>query len=298
MEAKMKKPFLVLVFLLMILSLACKVPNLNRDEENDVEEPTSVIEVQPTAEEILNPTETYYSPPTARPTIEKKSTPEPTMEEQKPTETATQPVTSCAPFMKEEFENPNECWPSSLDTIFSVAGISNENKVNVQVKNGLLEFESQLSEDVFLYSFYKDNEYDEVILQASITKIEPSVNRNGFALACHVNQDGWYEARIESSGAFEINQYDAFKKRNGENPYVRMGNGGAAAFRVGTGRENIIEWQCGDDQLRLIVNGKMTWEKENITGMNSGGGVGVGLASYSGIYPRHIGFEYVEILEP
>lgn len=58
----MKKPFLVLVFLLMILSLACKVPNLNRDEENDVEEPTSVIEVQPTAEEILNPTETYYFP--------------------------------------------------------------------------------------------------------------------------------------------------------------------------------------------------------------------------------------------
>ncbi len=293
----MKKPFLILIFSLMILSLACKIPSLRSEESDEAEEPT-VIEVQPTEAEILNPTETYYSPPTARPTIEKESTPEPIVEEEKPTETATQPAAVCAHFTKEEFENPGECWPDSLDEVFSVAGISNQNKINVQVKNGRLEFESLLSEDVFLYSFYKDNEYDEVTLQASLTKIEPSVNQNGFALACHVNQDGWYEVRLESSGVFEVFQYESFKKRNGENPYYRMGNGGAAAFRVGTGRENIIEWQCGDDSLRLIVNGKQTWEKMNIPSFNSGGGVGVGLASYSGIYPRHIGFEYVEIMEP
>jgi hypothetical protein len=292
----MKKPFFMLIFLLMILSLACSLPNIKNEEPNAIEEKIEE-KIHPTAAEVLNPTATYYSPPTAVPTSAEKFTPEPTVEEEKPTETATQPVSVCPPYAKEEFDNPSECWPASLDEVFSVSGISNKNKLNVQVINGQLEFQTQLSEDVFLYSFYKDNEYDEVNLQASVVKIEPSSNQNGFALACHVNQDGWYEARVESSGTFEVNQYDASKKKKGENPYVRLGNGGASAFRVGSNRENIIEWQCGEDSLTLIVNGKTTWEKQNIPGMRSGG-VGVGLASYSGKLPRYIGFDYVEIMQP
>ncbi len=292
----MKKPFLMLVFLLMILALACKLPN-NKDDGAKAIEEKLTSKVAPTAVVVLDPTATVYFPPTAMPTSAEKSTPEPTVMEEKPTETATPPASECPAYGKEEFDEPSECWPDSLDEVFSVTGISNKDKVNVQVKNGRLEFQTQLSEDVYLYSFYKDNEYDQVHLQASVVKIEPGSNQNGFALACHVNKDGWYEARVESSGTFEVNQYDAFKKQKGENPYVRLGNGGAAAFRVGSDRENIIEWQCGEDSLRLIVNGKTTWEKMNIPGLRSGG-VGVGLASYSGKFPRHIGFEYVEIMQP
>ena len=292
----MKKPFLVFIFLLIILSLACKLPNSKNDGASNIEK-TLANKVSPTAAEVLDPTATVYSPPTARPTSDVISTPEPTVEKEKPVETATQPAAECPAYGKEEFENSSECWPDSLDEIFSVSGISNKNKLNVQIINGRLEFQTLLSEDVFLYSFYKDNEYDEVNLQASVVKIEPGSNQNGFAFACHVNQDGWYEARVESSGTFEVNQYDAFKKKKGENPYVRLGNGGASAFRVGIDRENIIEWECGEDSLRLIVNGKTTWEKLNISGMRAGG-VGVGLASYSGKFPRHIGFEYIEIMQP
>lgn len=292
----MKKPFFMLVFLFILLSLACTLPGSNGDGINNIEA-TLANKILPTAAETLSPTETVYSPPTARPTSDETSTPKPTDEEEKPTETPTQPVAECPAYGKEEFDNPNECWSESLDEVYSVSGISNRNKLKVQLNNGKLEFLSQLNEDVFLYSFYKDNVYDEVNLQASITKIEPSANQNGFAFACHVNDDGFYEARVESSGTYEVNQFDAFKKEKGENPYILLGNGGAAAFRVGLDRENIIEWQCGENSLRLIINGKMTWEKLNITGMRAGG-VGVGLASYSGRYPRHIGFEYVEIMQP
>lgn len=293
----MKKPFYVLLFLLLLLSFACSLP-INKDNELDNIVEPSVNVIQPTQAVVANPTQTVYFPPTAKPTSDETQTPSPTVEVEIPTETPTEVVSLCSAFTLEEFENPGECWPDSIDEIFSSASISNKNKVFVQVKDGRLEFESQMSEDIFLYSFYKDNEYDEVIVRASVTKIEPSANQNGFTLACHVNRDGWYEVRVESSGSFEVFQYDAIKKQNGENPYIPLGNGGAAAYRTGISRENIIEWQCRSDSLTLLVNGKQTWEKVKFSSMKSGGGIGVGLASYSGVVPRHIGFDFVEILEP
>ncbi|MBW6471750.1 MAG: hypothetical protein K0B14_01385 [Anaerolineaceae bacterium] len=293
----MKKPFFSLLFLLIFLSVACSLPTNKKEEINNIKEPTVLIN-QPTTALAIDPTQTVYSPPTARPTSNETPKPAATVEVVKPTDIPTQPVSLCSPYIKEEFDNPGECWPVSIEEIFSPVSISNKNKLFVQVKDGRLEFESQLSEDVFLYSFYKDNEYDEVIVRASVTKIEPSANQNGFTLACHVNRDGWFEVRIESSGTFEVFQYDAFKKQSGQNPYVNLGNGGAAAYRIGTGRENIIEWQCRFDSLTLIINDKQTWIKENFSNMKSGGGIGVGLASYSGVVPRHIGFDFVEILEP
>jgi hypothetical protein len=294
----MKKTFVSPLILFIFLSLACSVPFglLSKDVE-----PSAIPEVdvkQEAPQEVANPTNTVYAPPTARPTSDVTATPEPSATLEQIEVTPTEPVALCPPYGIEEFDSPNDCWPDTLDEVFAPASISNRNKVFVQVANSRLEFESQLAEDVFLYSFYKENEYDEVNLLASITKIEPSVNQNGFALACHVNEDGWYEVRIESSGTFDIFQYDSFKKQNDENPYVSLGNGGAAAYRIGTGRENIIEWQCRYDSLTLIINGKQTWEKKGFTSINSGGGVGVGLASYSGKLPRHIAFEYVEIVEP
>lgn len=293
----MNKPLISLIFLLIFLSFACSLPINNKEEIATTIEPTDLI-AQPTEALFIDPTPTVYSPPTARPTSDETQTPSPTLAEDLPTETSTEPVSACSPFMLEEFDNAGDCWPDSIDTIFSPVSISNKNKVLVQVKDGRLEFESQLREDVFLYSFYKENEYDVVTLRASVTKIEPSANQNGFTLACHVNRDGWYEVRVESSGTFEVFQYDAFKKQNGENPYVRLANGGASNFKTSAGIENIIEWQCGYDSLTLIINNKQTWAKEKYTSMNSGGGIGVGLASYSGVVPRHIAFEYVEIIEP
>ncbi len=293
----MKRTFLVLIFLMLLLSFACSLPRNNQTE--DVDKEVTVETTSPTQAVAEDPTETVYSPPTARPTSDETPVPVATEEEtQEPTEVPTEPEASCPVFGIEEFDTPGGCWPNSVDKVFSSATISDINKLNVQVKDSRLEFESRLKEDVFLYSFYPDNEYDEVILKASITKIEPSMNQNGFALVCHTNRFGWYEARVASSGTFEIFQYDALKKQNGQNPFLLLGSGGVSSFRTGTGRENIIEWQCLQESLTLIVNDKQIWEKVNFTSLNSGGGVGVGLASYSNTNPRHIGFEYVEILEP
>jgi hypothetical protein len=295
----MKKLIIFALILFLFVSSACSFSyNLFSKDEEPTLAPV-LVESLESVQDVPEPTqtETVYSPPTAAPTKQVAATVElPTPTEVPPT--PTEPVSACPQFGTEEFDAETDCWPHTLNDVFSPASITNRNKVFVQIKDSMLEFESQLTEDVDLYSFYQDNQYDEVNLIASITKIEPSVNSNGFALACHVNDWGWYEARIQSSGTFEILQYDAFKKQNGENPYSTLGSGGAGAYRIGTGRENIIEWQCRSNSLTLIINGTQTWEKKDFTSMNDGGGVGVGLASYSGKSPRHIGFEYVEIAQP
>jgi hypothetical protein len=293
----MKRPFLILIVLMLLLSFACSLPG--REQTEDVEEIATISISLPTQLAVENPTETVYYPPTARPTSAETPLPVATQEEaQAPSETPTQPAPACPPFGIEEFEESGECWPDSMDKVLSLAAISDRNKVNVQVKDNRLEFESRLQEDINLYSFYQENEYDEVIIRASVTKIEPSKNQNGFTLVCHNNQSGWYEARVDSSGTFEIFQYDAIKKQSGGNPFVRLGNGGVSSYRTGTGRENILEWHCGDNRLALVVNDKQIWQKDNFSNLNSGGGVGIGLASYSNTLPRHIGFDFVEILKP
>ena len=294
----MKKYVVIIIVSMLFLSVACGLPQLTKSV--DQEEPTVEVMTEPTQGVIAEPTQTVYSPPTARPTSNETPVPSETIEATPQTEQeSTQQVeSSCPAYGIVEFDSTTDCWPNTLDDVFSPSSISDRNKVNVQIIDSRLEFSSQLREDVFLYSYYKDNEYEEVIVRASITKIEPSANQNGFTLLCHVNQFGWYEARIESSGVFEVFQYDQQKKQSGVNPYVRIANGGVSSFKTGAGRENIIEWQCGYDYLRFIVNDRQIWEKVGFSSLNSGGGIGVGLASYSGALPRHVGFEYVEILEP
>jgi hypothetical protein len=293
----MKKPFFFFLILLIILSLACSLPTRNVSDE--IVEPSTEALALSTQMETVVPKETAYSPPTARPTSNETSTPSEVLDETvEPTQEATEPIAACPQYGMEEFDSPTDCWPDTLDEAVSPASISDRNKVSVQVMNSRLEFLSRLTEDVNLYAFYEDNEYDEVIVRASVSKIDPSANQNGFTLVCHVNPDGWYEARVESSGLFEVFQYDALKKQSGANPFIRLGSGGVSIFKTGEGRENIIEWQCGYDYLRLIINGQQIWEKVAFSSLQSGGAVGIGLASYSGALPRHIGFDFVEILAP
>lgn len=295
----MKKIYFFSIVVILLLSMACSMPFLDNSE--DEPQPTIEIVVETPQLETAVPTETIYSPPTAQPTSNESPTPTETQEQQQAATKIPMEVeetSSCPAYGIEEFSSPSDCWPNTVDDVLSVASVSDMNKLSVQVIDNRLEFSSRMAEDVFLYSFYKDNEYDEVIIRSSVSKIEPSVNGNGFTLACHVNQDGWYEVRIASNGLFEVNQYEQLKKQQGGNPYVKIASGGAPNFKTGEGRENIIEWQCGFNYLRFIVNEKLVWEKTDFSNLNSGGGVGVGLASYSGVNPRHIGFEWVEILEP
>lgn len=288
----MKKISIIPVFIVFFISIACNLSNIQKNAQKEVEQvPTQLLVTdlpQPTIAVLL---------PTKEPTKEATETPsvEPTIEETE-TKPTIEPTQTCSLYGIEEFESSSPCWPSDLDDMTSVTSLTNSKDEFAGINNGMLEFKHVVSDEIYLYSFNTQNQYDQVILEANFIKIEPSSNQNGATLVCHVNESGWYEARIESGGTFHIFHYDAAVKAKGGNPYFLIAEGGASALKVGSNVENTIRWSCGEKVLKLSINGKDTWTKE-IFDMISGGGVGLGLVSYSGKFPLHIGFNQVKIIK-
>lgn len=273
----MKKQILIPVLLLVFLSIAC---SLGGGAATATEEP----------EIIIRPTNTEVNP-----TLPPAPTDLPPTEAPKQEPTATE-APACPVTGTYTFDEISECWPETPDELFSVTTVSDLRKVYSGVQNGMYEFEITVPEEMYLYAFNNYNLYQEVILEADLIKIEPSVNKNGFVLACHVNEDGWYEARMESGGIYHIYQYETFKKAQGDNPYTTISKGGTNAIRVGVDRVNNMRFECMKDSLTLIINGEeVFYEKMSL---NSGGGIGIGVASTWESYPVHIGFDYLTVLTP
>ena len=268
----MKKQILIPIFMLILLSLAC---SLGGGQATD-EAPTPIVRPTNTP---LNPT--LPPAPTDLPPTEAPK-------EVEPTQGPECPVTGTY-----EFNEVSECWPSDIEDLFSVTQLSDDRKVTAGVNNGMFEFEVKLPEETYIYSFNNYNLYQEVILEADVYKIEPSVNKNGFVLACHVNEDGWYEARIESGGFFHVYMYETFKKENRENPYTTLMEGGTAAIHVGKDRVNTMRFECMENSLGLYINGEEVWYEK--MSLNSGGGIAIGVNTYDK-FPVHIGIDHLTVL--
>lgn len=287
-----KKSFIPLL-ILIIFSMACNLSTFQTQTaptNSAVDSSTQVLATdlpQPTIAVII---------PTKEPTANLEVTEEPTTEPTEITPTV-EPTQACPEYGVEEFDTASPCWPSTIAEMKSITALTNSPNEFAGINNGKLEFRHVVADEIYLYSFNTLNQYETVILETTFVKIEPSSNQNGATLVCHVNESGWYEVRIESGGTFGVFQYDALKKSKGENPYVIKGQGGTSALKVGAAIENTIRWACGEENLTLSINGKEIWTEE-FNDMVSGGGVGLGLVSYSGKFPLHIAFERVEIIKP
>lgn len=289
----MTKKALFPLLILIIFSMACNLSSFQTQTAptiNAVQLSTQILATdlpQPTIAVII---------PTKEPTANQEVTEEPTIEPTEITPTV-EPTQACPEYGVEEFDTSSPCWPSTLADMKSITALTNSPNEFAGINNGKLEFRHVVADEIYLYSFNSLNQYEEVILETTFVKIEPSSNQNGATLVCHVNDSGWYEVRIESGGTFGVFQYDALKKSKGENPYVIKGQGGTSALKVGANIENTIRWACGEENLTLFINGKEIWTEE-FNDMISGGGVGLGLVSYSGKFPLHIAFERIEIIKP
>ncbi len=272
----MKKQILIPIFLLILLSTAC---NLGGSKATEVAA-TAIVRPTNTA---VNPT--LPPPPTAEPTSK--------VAQQESTEDNTP---ECLVTGSYQFDEVDACWPNDPEQLYSVTTVSDMRKVFSGVKNGAYEFEIKIPEEMYLYSFNNHNLYPEVILEADVLKIEPSVNKNGFILACHVNEDGWYEARMESGGYYHIYHYETINKELGKNPYSTLSEGGTPIIQVGQDKVNTMRFECMQDSLTLLINGEEVWYEK--MSLNSGGGIGIGVNTYAGKYPVHIGFDYLTVLTP
>ncbi len=269
----MKKQILIPIFLLILLSVACSLGGQQAEAEPTV---------------ILRPTNTSVNPtlPVAPTEAAQADTPEEETEEN----------IECPVSGTYDFEEDTGCWPTDPEDLFSVTKISDMRKVSSGIKEGQFTFEITIPEEMYLYSFNTHNLYNEVIMEADVRKIEPSVNANGFILACHVNEDGWYEAHLESGGFYHVYQYETLKKEQGGNPFTTLGEGGTPIIKVGQDVVNTMRFECMQDSLTLLINGEEVWYKS--MGLNSGGGIGIGVKSTSQSYPVKIGFDHITVLTP
>ncbi|OJX44768.1 MAG: hypothetical protein BGO78_07105 [Chloroflexi bacterium 44-23] len=309
----MKKLFVSFLVLISATSLACNLSALQSKDKSDLSPNTkssqSATEItQQLVTEMPQATiALFVATPKATQELTQAVTEQKTVEATTETSAETtqappaakatpEPASECPKFGVEEFDNASPCWPSSLEEMKSITSLTSSPNEFAGIRNGALEFKHVVSDEVYLYAFNTANTYQEVAIEATFIKIDPSFNQNGATIACQVNDSGWYEVRVESSGSFYIYRYDASIKLKGGNPYIAIAQGGAPGVQSGAGKENTIRWTCKEDSLALAVNGKDIWNQE-VRGMETGGGIGLGLASASGKYPLNIAFEKVEISE-
>lgn len=275
----MKLRWLVPLVILIFFSLACSFTKL-------VKEPTAAP-IPPAAAQPTKAAEPTLAEPTNLPPAEPV---EPTQAQP----TATEEAAECPAAYTETFDEPSECWDFS--SVFSVTEIGNSDLVTFGPKAGYMDIDVTTNEDLYLYFFNQTWDYPTVVVEAEVVN-HKGANKNGVVLACYVNDQGWYEVRLETGGFYQIYQYDTALREQGKNPYVFLHEGGAKGIRIGYDRVNTMRWECVDKNLAFNLNGEEIWTT-TLREVNPGGGVGIGLVTYKNNTPVHIGFESLTVSEP
>ncbi len=103
-------------------------------------------------------------------------------------------------------------------------------------------------EETSVYAVYDlDWSRADVRIEADVATVA-GPNRNNIALVCRLNERGWYEFAIESSGLWQIYKYE----EEGDG-FTLLADGGSTAINVQRA-SNHIAVECRGDQLTLIVN--------------------------------------------
>ncbi len=283
----MNRRWMIPLAFLLLFSLSCNFINRFSQSEPESTPPPAVL--VPSTVEAQAPTQPP-KPVEPQPTNPKPTEPQPTEVIETPTETPP----DCPAYYTETFDQPNDCWDFSSP--FSVTEIRNPDLVQWGISAGYFDFDLSGKEELYLYFLNENWDYPAVVVEAEVVNHE-GTNKNGIVIACYVNEQGWYEVRLETGGFFQIYQFDATLWNRGENPYFFLHQGGAKGIRIGYDRVNTMTWVCNDKDLTFLLNGQELWSK-TLREVNAGGGVGIGVTTYKDNYPVHIGFESLTVSEP
>ncbi len=252
-------PFLALVGIILLVTLACSITSA-----------PFVPPSQPT--QPILPTETLS--PTKAPT----ETPLPTK-----APTATPAPTEPPVYFTEEFNGDIPDW-------WSFVQHGDKNKANISTDNSRLIFELN-GTDVYAYLMYDPWIYKNVRLDVSAEN--RGKNTNSISLICRYSKnEGWYEFNIGNDGLWQIYVYDILTKGG----YKLLGSGGSTAIHTG---KAINEYTavCDGTTLSLYINGvKTTSFEEKIYALREGL-VGIGVSSYD-VLPIIVEFDWVSISKP
>lgn len=254
----MKKTYLILIVILVLVSLACGFGKDDDEEAQEIVIPT----LAPTAELIVQPTQPPAEPQVAN-------------EEQQPVE----PQLG-SPYYTEEFES------EQLNTWFPQITNGDIEQVDIKTKNGKLVFTIG-GTDTYMYLINEAFSYEDVRIDIEVEN--RGSNTNNVGMICRFNEEGWYEYVINSNGMYELWSFTP------DEGYYLIHQGGSKHIRVGkdTNQYSVI---CNGDRLTLYINGVDT-HTQNDNSLRYEGMVGVAVSSTFAI-PVEVEFEYFTVSPP
>lgn len=243
MLIKTLKPFIFLIAIIALVSLACL---------GSSETPTST------------------APPVTQ-APQQPAQPEPTEP----------PPPDVQEFFTEEFDAGNDNWSLFLvDGTKGVPVFSDDDlgDSSLYAEDGRLIFDL-VDKGQWVYAFYAPYEYKNVSLE--IVAENRGVNKNNVSLVCRYTEDeGWYEFNIANNGLYNI--YHAIVNPEGKVVYSRLADGGSNKVKQGK-EINTYAITCEDRTLTMYINGIETRQLDENRFVLRDGQVGVSVSSFDAL---------------
>lgn len=238
MRTQSSKPFIILLVLVLLISLAC-----NFEITFGEEEPTATPLPGNTAEPTQTPTSAPQIPPTeeAPPTLPPQAP---------PTEV---PPQAPIPGFNIRASQPGDIYYSErfegLESWAYLLLSGDENGYSFQAFDNRLRTDIQ-TQDTWVYYFLEGVEFQDIRIDIQVEN--RASNTNFVGMICHFSSRGWYEANILNTGEYVIYYY-AGEAGSGE--LNEMFTGGSTLIK--TGRTiNDYALICQGETLTILINGQ------------------------------------------
>ena len=262
------RPFLFLVFFVLIVSLACATLTGGNNPVPQVSTEVPSIQLPTQPNQVV--------PPTAGPT-DAPVQPQPT----------SAPVDIPQDFFKEEFDTNTNL--GNWSYFLQGSGSKDASNLSVESKNDGLLFDLGTL-DLYVYYLYEAQlTYTDTTL--TLVAENRGANNNNVSLVCRLNYDKlqWYEFSFESGGVWYLYSVDS-------GAYKRMDNGGSNELHQGMAT-NEYAMTCKGNTITMYINGKkLKTYTDNKNGFSEGQ-VGFNISSLN-VLPVTVNVKSFEIAEP
>ncbi len=189
-------------------------------------------------------------------------------------------------------EDPNKDWGLRV-----ISGL--EKQLIWTQLSGKLRLQTLPPNDLNIIFFNKNNDYEDVIVQAEVENFGPL--DNAYSLICRATEHGWYEFRISSSGYYELLRYDQYKKDEGKNAYTNFIEKRLNSTLIKGGLDkNVFSISCIGSTISAFVNGEQLYFQKRPLAFEDDtyreGTIGFGILGYG--KELDMTFNWVEAVRP
>jgi hypothetical protein len=269
MPAKTFKPFLFVLTVMAVVSLACLGGG-----GTPAPEPVLVV-ITEVPQQVEQPQEPA---PTAPP-----------IETEAPVEPEAPPASEALDFFTEEFDFDSGYW-----SYFTVTGSTeaNESGLDLFTEDGYMVFDVS-SKYLYTYVLYDPYNYKDVEVEARVEN--RGTNNNNISLICRYSDEGWYEFNIANNGLYNI--YAATFNASGDVVYnFALADGGSNKIKSG---KEINEYKivCKERKLVMYINGFETRSLDDNKYVLRDGQVGISVSSFADL-PVKVEVDWIKINQP